>query len=109
MSLANALKIELLNSDIYKNYVNAKSNLKNSTEIYKKVCEFRATQIQERSNELIDSPIPLDKETYLSKLYSDLMLNKLACDFFETERLFLILYNKILDAICEDIDFDFFN
>lgn len=108
LNTATNLKNELLNSDIYKNYITTKDSLKNSPEINKRVEEFRTLQIKARSNEILNEPIPLDKEGYLSKLYSDLMLNKLAADFFEAEHLFLVLYNKILDTLCEDIDVDFF-
>lgn len=109
LNTATILKNELLSSDIYKNYITAKSNLKNSPEIYKRVNDFRDIQIEGRSSEILENSMPLDKEAYFSKLYSDLMLNKIASDFFESEHLLLVLYNKILDIICEDIDIDFFS
>ena len=101
-----ALSVKIKNSDVYNNYLDIKQiietdiNLKNELDVFKKVqTDYEIKRIQNVN-------IEFSEEQYISKLYSDLMLNENAKRFLLAEEALLELIKNVNNIIINSFEPD---
>ncbi|MDR2939827.1 MAG: YlbF family regulator [Clostridiales bacterium] len=101
---AKDLSLKLQKEGSYLNYINAKNKLKQNKPLFDKVLEFKNNQI----NDCFQEDFSFNRENYMAKLYSDLMLIDDSRDFLNYEGEFLKIYSEAIEAISEDLDIELY-
>lgn len=98
---AEELSEMLVNSDIYRTYVEARSRLEENEDIFKKVNEYR------KKNFVIQNEIADNKVEQLRNLeheYKDILKNTIVRDFLNSELVLCRTIKKINEIIIDKID-----
>jgi cell fate (sporulation/competence/biofilm development) regulator YlbF (YheA/YmcA/DUF963 family) len=109
LNVTKELCNNIVSSQCYLGYLSAKSNLINCPELYNKVKELKNLQVDLQNDLLQNIEITFDREKYLSKQYSDLLLNETIKTFLLSEKKFFAMLAKVYDSINENLDIENFN
>lgn len=102
------LSDSILNSEGYKNYIEAKNTLEQNQELFNIVKQYKITELQNKLNELQQSVNTFETEKYMSKKYNDLILNDIIRDFLYKEKFFLNMFSKVCQMLSEDLEVEKF-
>ncbi len=97
----------LKTNDDYLNYLNAKSELMKNEELIEKVKQYRIENFDFNNKSENGEHISFEYEAYISKLYTNLLLNKVTADYILYEEKVLDLLNGIYETVEESIDISF--
>ena len=109
MNAVNELAVKLQNSELYSSYLSLKDKVLQDPELRYNITKFRRVQFEYETKRLRHIEPAFTEEQYVSKLYSDLMLNQDIRAFFEAERALLYivkgLNENVLNVLKMDISF----
>lgn len=104
-----ALSDSILNSEHYKDYIDAKYNLQLNQELFNIVKQYKNLELQNKLNELKENKISFETEQYMSKQYNDLILNNIIRNFLYKEKAFLDMFSRVCDMLSENLDVQTFD
>ena len=99
--MAENLAGKLIQSDIYKDYHEAKTDIKKRPDLLAKLKEYKSLNLRYQLAVIKENPelSSFDDEKRLSSMYQQLVADEKARQFLESEKKILILIEKIYDII----------
>ena len=103
---ANKLAEEIKSSDEYKKFKSSKSEIESNAELNKKIKEFEQKRQQMQMLTIQGIEPTQEKAEEIQKMYTDIVKDKNALEYFEAEMKFSILIadvNKIIGDAIKDV------
>ncbi|WP_054697346.1 YlbF family regulator [Syntrophomonas palmitatica] len=100
---AHELAQAIMNSDIYRNYLNAKEDVEKNLEIMRKILVLREHQMEINRAQVMGQSLPENKLRDVAIEHAQLCKEPGVADFFEAERAFIKLYNDLMEIIHESV------
>ena len=97
--MAEDLRERIENSEVYREYMVHSSAVGSDKILFSKIVELKKAQFDMQAKTMQNIPPSFDEEKYISKLYFDLMLNKNAKNYFDSEKQMIDLYKSIEDIL----------
>lgn len=109
LALTREIAFSIKESNIYKDYLEARQKVDNNPDLKKKIVDFKQKHVEFQSKRSKNEDVSFDEEKYVSRLYFDLMLNDEAKKYFDNEEVLLHLMGSIYKTLDEEcrIDVDF--
>ncbi len=108
---AQSLAHMLINSDIYKNYNDAKAEIKTRPDLLKKIEEYKSLNMRYQLSMIKENENPpsFDDEKRLSYMFQQLIADEKSRQFLESEKKLFTLMERIYDIIGTACKIEFFD
>ncbi|NLK37195.1 MAG: YlbF family regulator [Epulopiscium sp.] len=106
LSAAEDLANQIASSSLYREYLYHKEQLMQKPKLWEKMRRLKALQFEIGQKRKNHEPVSFEEETALSELYSQLMLHKVAEDFWKSRQEMLQLQAKVFQIIAEKAPMD---
>lgn len=100
------LSAKIKNCDVYKDYLDIKQVIAGNASLKEELDSFKKVQAEYEIKKIQNVNIDFSEEQYISKLYSDLMLNEDAKKFLLAEQSLLGLIKNVNDIIINSFEGD---
>ncbi len=85
LNIADEMMLSISESEYYKNYILCKKKVMQDSELLAKMKEFKRLHVHIQCKIANGEPYDLNEEANVSRLYFNLLQNKTAKEFFESE------------------------
>lgn len=99
LNIADKMLLSINESDVYKNYINAKEKIKADKVLLDKMREFKQKHVQLQSKRLNNEYIDFNEENEVSRIYFYLLQNPLANSYFKCEQELTSLISDIFSKL----------
>jgi len=88
-------------SKVYNDYLDAKNNVEDDTEIMEKIKFYKIKDLEFQNKIIQNQTVSFDEEKYMSELYFNLMLNPKSKRFIESEKNMINLMGSIYERLSD--------
>lgn len=99
LDIADEMTLSVKESRFYKDYILCKEKIMEDNELFEKMREFKKLHVQLQCKKINDDFYDFNEEVNVSRMYYNLLQNRLAKDFFESEEKLFELMGEIYSKL----------